>query len=116
MSAPRITWTADKLPDEVKDAVNEALKECGEDLLNESGKLVPLLTGILQGSGEVSQDENAIAVNVSYDTPYAKRQHEDTRLRHSDGRQAKYLEKAFNDAKNRYMNWIQRAIKSKLKS
>ena len=30
---------------------------------------------------------------VAYDTPYAVRQHEDTRLRHDPGRRAKWLER-----------------------
>jgi hypothetical protein len=33
---------------------------------------------------------------VSYDTPYAARQHEELDWRHAPGRQAKYLEQPLN--------------------
>jgi hypothetical protein len=112
----RLDWRAANLPDEVKAVVNEALKECGEDLLKESGDLVPLLTGILQGTGEVSEDEDSMTVNVSYDTPYAKRQHEDTRLRHMHPRQAKYLERALTKRRNAYITWIKDAIRNRFHS
>jgi len=34
---------------------------------------------------------------VAYDTPYAVRQHEDTRLRHDAGRRAKWLERTADE-------------------
>lgn len=110
----RIVWHGAHITQQVKDAVNEALLECGEDLLRESGMLVPLNTGILEGSGEVSQNEIALTANVSYDTPYAKRQHEDTRIRHASPRQAKYLEKPFNLNARKYKDWIRRKIHNAL--
>ena len=113
-----VTWTADHLPQEIQDAVNRALKDCGEDLLGESNKLVPHLTGDLENSGEVSQDESKCEVAVSYGgslaSSYARRQHEDTRLRHRNGRQAKYLEQPFNKNKGKYMQFVQNAIQKVL--
>jgi hypothetical protein len=40
----------------------------------------------------VTIDRANLRAVVSYDTPYAVRQHEDTRLRHLNGRRAKWLE------------------------
>lgn len=64
----------------------------GEYLLTESTQLVPLEEGVLQQSGTVTSDESELAAVVSYDTVYARRQHEELTWRHDPGRQAKYLE------------------------
>lgn len=65
-----------------------------EHVLGESTKLVPIEEGTLSRSGKTSaemQGDVAVAA-VSYDTPYAVRQHEELDYRHDAGRQAKYLE------------------------
>jgi hypothetical protein len=56
---------------------------------------VPLDEGTLERSGVASVDPLALTASVSYDTPYAVRQHEDMTLRHPNGRQPKYLEEPF---------------------
>lgn len=115
MSQVRMEWYGEKITEQIKKAANKALLESGEDLMRESRKIVPMLTGTLSSSSEVTQDEQSMVVNVSYDTPYAVRQHEDTRLRHRAGRSAKYLEKAFNTNRARYIKWIENAIHNVMK-
>jgi hypothetical protein len=62
-----------------------------EHLLGVSRQLVPHEEGTLERSGRVVLiDDNRGA--VTYDTPYAVRQHEELDYRHDAGRQAKYLE------------------------
>lgn len=72
----------------------EGLTRALEHTLGEANKLVPLREGTLERSGKV------IVVNlkgtISYDTPYAVRQHEELTWRHLPGRQAKYLETPMN--------------------
>ncbi|MEV7413566.1 hypothetical protein AB0O04_37830 [Streptomyces althioticus] len=63
-----------------------------EHLLEVSRQRVPIEEGTLERSGTVTVDEAAPEGAVSYDTPYAVRQHEDMTLDHDDGRTAKYLE------------------------
>lgn len=63
-----------------------------EHLLTEANKIVPHQEGTLQRSGSTDVDLDALEGAVSYDTPYAVRQHEDLALRHDEGRQAKFLE------------------------
>lgn len=81
---------------EIKDAEREGavrgLQKAAEHLLGASRQLVPLEEGTLERSGVASVDEDNLRAAVSYDTPYAVRQHEDLTLRHDEGRQAKYLE------------------------
>lgn len=74
------------------------LKLAGEHVLQLSRQKVPLEEGTLERSGEVS-DDGALTVAVSYDTPYAVRQHEDMTLRHAAGRSAKYLETAMGEGR-----------------
>lgn len=69
-----------------------ALKIGAEYLLEESNRVVPIEEGTLGRSGAVDVDPVAGLATISYDTPYARRQHEDLTFRHDPGRKAKYLE------------------------
>jgi hypothetical protein len=64
----------------------------GEHVLQVARRRVPIEEGTLERSGTASVDENSLTAGVSFDTPYAVRQHEDMTLRHDAGRSAKYLE------------------------
>lgn len=77
--------------------LEQILDECGpalalgtEHLLSEANKQVPHDEGTLERSGRASNDGKRGA--VSYDTPYAVRQHEDLSLHHDGKGQAKWLE------------------------
>ena len=72
--------------------LGEGLTLAGEHILGEASDLVPHDSGVLQASGKVTTDAKALAVVISYDTPYAVKQHEDMTYRHTGGRTAKYLE------------------------
>jgi hypothetical protein len=72
----------------------DGLRRGLEHVLAESKKLVPLEEGTLERSGKVHV--NGMEGAVSYDTVYAKRQHEELTWRHLPGRSAKYLEIPFN--------------------
>ncbi|WP_018223887.1 minor capsid protein [Salinispora pacifica] len=88
----RLEWDGDRVLAALSDASMDGLLVAGEHLLQESSTLVPHEEGDLERSGEVTTDPGSGTVAVSYDRPYAGRQHEDMTLRHDDGRQAKYLE------------------------
>lgn len=79
---------------DLKAAKRKALFKAAEKILEESNRIVPLDEGTLQRSGEVDIDVVGGEATISYDTPYAARQHEDVTLNHPNGREAKYLEKA----------------------
>ena len=55
-----------------------------------STTVAPIEQGDLIDSAKVSQDDLEAA--VSYDTPYAVKEHEYLRAQHDPGRQGKYLE------------------------
>lgn len=81
----------------LEQALLAGLKLGGEHVLKLARDRVPIEEGTLERSGATSDDGRA-TVAVSFDTPYAVRQHEDMAAHHDDGRQAKYLETAAAEA------------------
>lgn len=72
----------------------EGLQRGLEHVLNEANKLVPLDEGTLERSGRVVRD--GLNGAITYDTVYARRQHEELTWKHLPGRSAKYLEIPMN--------------------
>jgi hypothetical protein len=95
-------------------AVQRGLHEAAEHVLTVSNQRVPHEEGNLERSGATSQDGYTAA--ISYDTPYAVRQHEDLSLRHdeADGRRAKYLESALNDERGKVRDIIAQQVRDVL--
>jgi len=81
----------------------EAVREVAEDLLGTANRTIPLDTGVLQASGEVSVSPTSAEATVSYSTPYAVRQHEDLSYRHAPGRRARWLDLAMRENSSRYL-------------
>ncbi len=77
---------------------SEGLRRGLEHVLAESKKIVPLDEGTLERSGRV--DVDGLNGAVSYDTVYARRQHEELTWKHAPGRSAKYLEKPMNSERD----------------
>lgn len=77
-------------------SANRGVALAAEHILGEANKTVPIEEDTLMRSGTVSTDPGKFTAAVSYDTPYARRQHEDMTLRHDAGRHAKFLENAMN--------------------
>jgi hypothetical protein len=87
----------DNVDESIRGAAYRGLLIAGEHVLGESNKTVPIEEYTLGRSGTVTGDRSRLRAAVSYDTPYAVRQHEDMTFRHDPGRTAKYLENALND-------------------
>jgi hypothetical protein len=90
------------------------LRLASEHVLQVSRSRVPIEEGTLERSGTASVDEAQLRGAVSYDTPYAVRQHEDLTMRHDSGRQAKYLETSMNEQKDTVGRIIAREIRREL--
>lgn len=81
----------------VKKASSRGLGLAAEHILGVAKEQVPIEEHTLEESGFTSVDGNRrLRAAVSFDTPYAVKQHEDMTARHDSGRNAKYLENAFN--------------------
>ena len=108
-----VIWRGDQVKREVARAAKKALRQAGEYLLEESNRTIPHETGHMAGTGRATELPKLVVV-VSYDTPYALRQHEDTRLRHASGRRAKWLERTLDERRRKMIKFIQRAVAREL--
>lgn len=79
----------------VTDSVMAALMDAGEFLLQKANETIPFDEGTMARSGQVTKGDGEVV--VSYDTPYAVVQHEDTRIHHTNGRRAKWLQQTLNE-------------------
>jgi hypothetical protein len=97
------------LQEEIRQAALRGLMAGGEHILDLARATVPLEEGTLERSGRSSSDGEG-AVAVSFDTPYAVRQHEDLTARHAGGRKAKYLENALAEGAEDVGRLVQVAV------
>ncbi|MCD4558227.1 minor capsid protein [Schaalia sp. lx-100] len=95
-----VTWNGPKIQAKLRGAQRHALRLAGEHLRTQSVQLTPIREGLLRASAAVSLHENRALAAVSFNTPYAVRQHEELGYRHPKGGQAKYLETAADDEKS----------------
>ena len=110
----KLEWHGDEIAGAARDAMLDGLFEASEELLRLSSEEVPRDEGILEGSGVVDIDDMAGEATVSYDRPYAVRQHEDLAYNHQNGRKAKYLEDPLNENGDDLLDWIAGKVKGVL--
>jgi len=123
-----------------EEAALKALRTGAESILTEAIDETPVETGTLRRSGTVTiggipdaakvyaaaesgtEMKNAFpqpigkekAVYVSYNTPYARRQHEELGYNHPLGGKAKYLETPFNRNKKKVLQYAEKQVKKAL--
>ena len=109
----RISWKGDLASQLVRDAGMRAALAGAEDILTEAIPETPIISGTLRRSGMVTPGEDG--AYISFDTPYAMRQHEDRSLKHTEpGTKAKYLEDPFNRMSDEVLRNIGKSIKEAL--
>jgi hypothetical protein len=92
-----------------------AVGDAAEMVLEEANRTAPIEEGVMIGSGGVDVDRAAGRASVFYDTPYAPRQHEDTRLRHDEGRRAKWLERTVLESRRRIAQVLAAGMKARIR-
>ena len=110
----RIDWHGPKVKAEARRGAARGLLLGAMHVEEESKRIVPFEEGTLARQTIVSVDEAALRAAVSYDTPYAVRQHEELTYQHDAGRQAKYLETPLNSEGAKVAALIAREIKQEL--
>ncbi len=108
-------WFGDDVHKKVMSATERGLIKGLEFVKQESVKIVPKDTGMLEKSASVKISNDSKQGAVSYDTPYAIRQHEELGYRHAEGRTAKYLEIPFQQNQGKALEIMQREIRRETK-
>jgi len=88
-----------------------------EHVLQVAKSRAPIEEATLERSGKATVETDGagqVRSAVSFDTPYAARQHEELDWRHDDGRQAKYLESALTGEADVVARLLQRALREEL--
>ena len=99
----------------VKKASTRGVSLAAEHILGVARSRAPIEEHILEESGFTSTEGTHIPRSaVSFDTPYAVKQHEDMTLRHDAGRSAKYLESAFNSEQDAVKQIIAKELRGEL--
>jgi len=95
----------------------KAIGACALDLAGKSAKLAPVDTGDLRNNcnARLSVSPFSVKATVGYSLPYALRQHEELEYNHPMGGEAKFLEKPFEENKQKYINKIMAIPKEVLK-
>ncbi len=88
----RSEWHGERVDKIIDAALLQGMWLAALHLLGEAQAIVPIEEATLERSGVASIDRSKFMCAVSFDTPYAARQHEELSWRHDPGRQAKYLE------------------------
>lgn len=91
-----VTWTGDQAIEAATAATVRGLLQGAEHIRGVAVNRTPIDTGDLRNSATAQVDEGALTGAVSYDTPYAVRQHEGLGFYHFTG-QSKFLETAANE-------------------
>ncbi|RAJ61699.1 hypothetical protein K378_04059 [Streptomyces sp. Amel2xB2] len=111
----RLTWNGEQALRGTEDGAARGLRAVAEHVLARSRARVPIEEGTLERSGVATVDEGELTAAVSYDTPYAVRQHEELDYRHDAGRTAKYLEDPLNEQADTVAELIAAAVRRALR-
>ncbi|SDL14420.1 Minor capsid protein [Nocardioides sp. YR527] len=95
----------------VREARKQGLRDAVEYVLTEANKHIPHDEGNLERSGRADVNAEGTRGAVSYDTPYAVKQHEDMSLRHPGKGQGKWLENTMTREADTVREIIGTAIK-----
>ena len=139
--AKRNRWRTKEAVKIAEAAGLKALRTGAEAILTEAIDETPIDTGTLRRSGTVTVGElpdgvqvyeaaesgsemkdafpdpvgKEKAVYISFNTPYARRQHEELGYNHPRGGKAKYLEDSFNRNKKKVLKYADKQIRKALK-
>ena len=103
----KLKWHDDVAEAKTKSAL-DGLERLANEILSLSQSRCPVDTGALRGSAQVAREEKKVL--VGYGTTYALEQHENLQYHHEVG-QAKYLETAFDELKDKAKDYVKSAIR-----
>lgn len=111
----RVVWNGAKIKKATRDGVEHGLQLSAEHLLGQSRQEAPLREGHLDRSGRAEVFPNSLTAAVSFNTPYARRQHEETSWRHPVRGKAHYLSDPFTREQETMLALIATATRRSLR-
>lgn len=87
-----LNWRGREAARRSEEASRRGLRKGAEHVLGKAQQRAPIEEGVLHDSGRTVVDEATLTAGVVFDTPYARRQHEELTWRHKPGKTAKYVE------------------------
>lgn len=109
----RVEWNGAAVTEQARQGAARGLALGAEHVRGVSVDLAPLDTAALRNSATASHDPDALTAAVSYDTPYAARQHEELDYHHRTGG-PKYLERALASEADLVARLVQAQIRKAL--
>lgn len=103
----------DKFNPAIQRQATAGLRNAAEFILAKALEIVPIEEGTLAKSGTTAAEGTTAA--VSFNTPYAARQHEELDWSHDAGRTAKYLERPMTESKTAVLGILAAEIGKALK-
>ena len=97
-------------------AVKEELRDISLDFASKSSNAAPVKYGDLRGSLSIPFKINDLSYEVGSNLPYTRKQHECTWFKHPLGGGAKFLERPFNENKDKYIKGVQNRLKEEMKN
>lgn len=115
----RVEWRDKQVQQVVARRALDAIESAADELLRKANETIPFDDGTLAASGQVDVNAATLTAQVSYNTPYAIRQHEDTSLRHpnplspssSPNGRARWLELTAKEQRDRLTRWVASQMK-----
>lgn len=114
MSDSRFKWRGEEAERLIRETAFRAIRDGAEVILTEAIDETPIDTGTLRRSGTVTEAPQDNAVYISFNTPYAVKQHEDLTLNHPRGGKAKYLEDPFKRNAKKVERLVAQRVKAAL--
>lgn len=106
-----LNWRGREAAHRAEEASRRGLELAANHVLGIAQQRVPLEEGTLQDSGRAVVDTASLTAGVTFDTVYARRQHEELTWRHAPGRTAKYVEGPLTEEAARCRGIIGAAIR-----
>ena len=102
----RFNWRGNQVARLVRETAFQAQHDGAEAILTDAIDETPIDTGTLRRSGTVTDAPDDGLTFISFNTPYARYQHENLNLNHPRGGGPKYLENPFNRNKRAVVRLI----------
>lgn len=97
-----------------KEALKEEIRDIAFDFASKSSNAAPVKYGDLRGSLAIPKKINDTSWEVGSNLPYTRRQHECTWYNHPLGGGPKFLERPFNENKDKYIKAVKKRLKDEI--